>query len=124
MKDKNLVINKETYGLLIQSLTHRNILLEAIKLVEEAADKQILISNRRITKLRNRFDNLELKNDAIPVDPELWVELKDILKIGRIAYRISLKYVVDINILIRPSELCARTRVCVFLMFYGCCGRA
>ena len=74
MKDKNIVIHKETYGLLIQSLTHRDMLVEAIKLVEEAADKDIVISNRHIKKLRNRFENLEIQNDAIPEDPHAWVK--------------------------------------------------
>jgi len=81
MKDRNLEPDKHAYGFLIQSLSHRNMLVEAIKLLEEAHDKGIVVSNRHIKKLRAHCEKLGVEHPAIYPDPDAWV--KDVKEIRR-----------------------------------------
>jgi hypothetical protein len=81
MKERDLPINGKIYGTLIQSLTHRDQLVEALQLLEEASSKQIHISNTFIKKLRNRCEKLGVTHPDIPEDPERWVkEVKEFRK--------------------------------------------
>ena len=50
--------DSETYGLLIESLTHRQMYVEALNFLEEASDKNVHIPNRHIRLLRTRCEKL------------------------------------------------------------------
>lgn len=74
MKDRELAPTGKIYGTLIQSLTHRDKLVEALQLLEEAHKLDIHISNTYIKKLRNRCENLGVTHPYIPDDPNQWAK--------------------------------------------------
>lgn len=79
MKARGLKPDKETYGILVESLSHREDLVKATKILEEASDSGIQISNRHIKKLRSRFNKLNLTHPNIYPDPNAWAkEVKEI----------------------------------------------
>lgn len=81
MKARGLVPTRETYGLLIQSLSNRDSLVEALHLLEEATAQGLKISNTYIKKLRARCAKLGVEHPDVYPDPNLWVrEVKDVRK--------------------------------------------
>jgi hypothetical protein len=73
MKARDLKPTGKIYGHLIQSLTHRDELVEALQLLEEASEEKIHISNTFIKKLRRRCEKLGVTHPNLPQDPEQWV---------------------------------------------------
>jgi hypothetical protein len=73
MKQRDLKPNGKIYGHLIQSLTHRDELVDALKLLEEASIEKIHISNTYLKKLRRRCEKLGVSHPDMPEDPEQWV---------------------------------------------------
>jgi pentatricopeptide repeat protein len=81
MKERGLEPSRETYGLLIQSLSNRDSLVEALHLLEESTAKGLKISNTYIKKLRARCAKLGVDHPDVYPDPHLWVkEVKDVRK--------------------------------------------
>jgi hypothetical protein len=81
MKERDLPVTGKIYGTLIQTLTHRDQLVEALQLLEEATEKKIHISNTFLKKLRNRCEKLNVSHPDLPEDPEKWVkEVKEFRK--------------------------------------------
>jgi hypothetical protein len=77
--EKGLTPSPETYGLLVHSATCRNMLPEALLLVEEAAAKNIKLENRSLQNLRQRLKKLGISHPDMPPDPKQWVwDLKKI----------------------------------------------
>jgi len=74
MEQKGLMNDSETYGLLILSLTKRDMYVEALQLLEEASDKKINIPNRHIKALRARCENLGILHPDMPDDPHQWIK--------------------------------------------------
>ena len=68
----------ETYGMLIQSLTHRDMVVESLQLLEEATKNHIEIADRHIRYLRSRCASLGIKHPNMPLDPREWA--KDVKK--------------------------------------------
>ena len=63
-----------TYGLLIESLTHRDMLVDALKLLEEATEKKIKIPERHVKVLRARCKTLRVVHPDMPADPTQWAK--------------------------------------------------
>lgn len=74
IEKKMMVPDSETYGLLIESLTHRDRIADSLKLLEEAAERSITIRERHLRVLRNRCKNLGVAHPNIPADPNQWVK--------------------------------------------------
>ena len=81
MKERDIIPSGKTYGSLIQSYCHRDRLVDALQLLEEAHDQKIHISNTYIKKLRNRCETLGLSHPYIPPDPDQWI--KDVQEVRR-----------------------------------------
>lgn len=79
MKQRGITPDRETYGMLVATLSHRDELLRAAHILEEAHSNGIQISNRHIKKLRARFNKLNVQHPNIFPDPNLWV--KDFKKV-------------------------------------------
>jgi pentatricopeptide repeat protein len=77
--EKKLTPLSETYGLFIQSFTHRDMIVESLKLLEESARYKLTLPERDIRMLRNRCNKLEVTHPNLPADPIAWV--KDVKKI-------------------------------------------
>ena len=71
---QGLVVDGMTYGLLIESLTHRDRLVEALKLLEEVTEKKIKIPERHVKILRARCKTLRVVHPDMPVDPSQWAK--------------------------------------------------
>jgi pentatricopeptide repeat protein len=74
MKSRGISPDRETYGLIVATLTHRDDLVKAVQVLEEADENGIQISNRHIKKLRARFNKLNIRHPNIFPDPNLWVK--------------------------------------------------
>jgi pentatricopeptide repeat protein len=73
MKEKNIIPASNTYGLLIESFTHRHEPKKALQLLEEAKKKGIKVHERNLRVLRVRCQKLGLYSPAMPKDPNEWV---------------------------------------------------
>jgi len=64
-----------TYGLLLQSLCHREQLVEALQLLEEAAQKKVKVPERHLCFLRSRCRTLGIRHPQLREedDPKQWV---------------------------------------------------
>ena len=71
---QNLTPNSDTYGILIDNLTRREMIVEALKLVEESAHNNIKILEKHMKILRGRCANLHVTHPDIPEDPNKWVK--------------------------------------------------
>ena len=74
MKERNLRADREVYGILINSLSHRDRLVEALQLLETAAAEGLKIQNCHIKKLRARCAKLGVEHPDIYPDPNEWVK--------------------------------------------------
>jgi pentatricopeptide repeat protein len=72
--DGGLIPCGTSYGLLIESLTHRNELVKALKLLEEAAEVGALpsVPEKHLKHLRARCTNLRIVHPDMPSDPRAW----------------------------------------------------
>jgi len=73
-QSKGIVPHKDSYGLILQSLTHREMLVEALKVLEEASLDQCTIQEGHLRFLRSRCEKLGIKHPNIPADPKQWVK--------------------------------------------------
>jgi len=71
---KGIIPHKDSYGLILQSLTHREMLVEALKVLEEASLDQRRIPEGHLRYLRSRCEKLGIKHPNIPADPKQWVK--------------------------------------------------
>lgn len=79
MKGLGMVPDAESYGIVIQSLSHRDKLVEAIQIFEEAVESQTTIPEEHIKKLRARCEKFGIKHPNIPPDPDQWAkDVKDV----------------------------------------------
>ena len=74
MEQKGLMNDSETYGILITSLTKRDMYIEALKFLEEATDKNVHIPNRHVKLLRARCEKLGIVHPNMPEDPHQWIK--------------------------------------------------
>lgn len=74
MMNDNMIPHCETYGLLIDSYTRRDMLVEALKLLEEAKSKNLTVPNKFLKVLRGRCTNLNVNHPDIPEDPNKWAK--------------------------------------------------
>lgn len=78
---KNIVPGREAYGMLLQSLTNRNMLEQALLTLEECSDKGVKIQERNIKKLRARCEDLGVIHPNLPANPAAWVKaVKEVRK--------------------------------------------
>jgi pentatricopeptide repeat protein len=73
MKENSIVPSANTYGLLIESFTHRHEPKKALQLLEEAKKKGIKVHERNLRVLRVRCQKLGLYSPAMPKDPNEWI---------------------------------------------------
>jgi hypothetical protein len=79
MIEHNITPDGPTYGLLIETHLHRDLVVESIKLLEESAQRNVKIPERHLRFLRNRCSTLGIKHPDLPADPNQWVkDTKDI----------------------------------------------
>lgn len=78
---KNISVAAESYGILVESFMHRGNLIDALKVVEEAADRNIKIPEYSLRHIRSRCKKLGIEHPNISEDPNQWV--KDIKKMRR-----------------------------------------
>jgi len=64
----------EAYGLLIESWAHRRELVESLKLLEEATDKNIRIHERFIRNLRAQCEKLGVVHPNMPPNSRQWIK--------------------------------------------------
>ena len=74
MKSLQIQPTRETYGLLIRDYTARDMIVDALHILEEASDKNILIHGRNLEILRNRCSSLGIKHPNLGDDPKAWVK--------------------------------------------------
>ena len=63
-----------SFGMLINTRTHRGDLPEALNLLEEATKLNLRINERHLKMLRARCVALGVKHPNMPADPELWLK--------------------------------------------------
>jgi len=80
MTQRGLVPDSTTVGLLIESATHRGLVVEALRLLEEATEKKVTIPEKNLRYLRSRCTSLGVSHPDMRADPLQWV--KD-LKVAR-----------------------------------------
>ncbi len=68
------VADSASYGLILESLSHRNLVVDAFKLLEESADRQVVLSEKHLKVLRGRCDSLGVSHPNMPDDPKGWVK--------------------------------------------------
>jgi pentatricopeptide repeat protein len=79
MKNLNMIPDSDTYGIVIQSLSHRDKLVEALKLLEDASEHGVVIDEENLKKLRVRCEKFGIKHPNMPADPNQWVkDVKDV----------------------------------------------
>ena len=71
----------EIHGMLIESFTHRNMIVEALKELEEATANGLKVSEKHLRQLRNRCNKLGVKHPDMPADPHQWI--KDLKQVRR-----------------------------------------
>jgi pentatricopeptide repeat protein len=62
-----------TYGMLMESLSHRDMLVEALQLLEEASDSKVKVPEKHLRYLRSRCRTLGINHPNMRADPKLWV---------------------------------------------------
>jgi hypothetical protein len=70
----NMIPGREAYGMLLQSLTNRNMLEQALLTLEECSDRGVKIQERNIKKLRSRCESLGIVHPDLPANPAAWVK--------------------------------------------------
>jgi hypothetical protein len=70
----DMLPGREAYGMLLQSLTNRNMLEQALLTLEECSDRGVKIQERNIRKLRARCESLGIVHPNLPADPAAWVK--------------------------------------------------
>lgn len=70
---KNIMLLGESYGILIESCMHRDKVVEALKLFEEASSKKLRINEKYLKVLRGRCRNLRVEHPDLANDPNQWV---------------------------------------------------
>jgi pentatricopeptide repeat protein len=71
---KDKAYNPECFGLMVESYTHRNMIVEALQVLEEAKELNMRIPERNLTILRNTCRNLGVAHPDMPPDPKQWVK--------------------------------------------------
>jgi pentatricopeptide repeat protein len=71
--------DKEFFGMLIEALTHRGDIPQALKLLEEMTALDIKVKDYHLRKLRARCQSLGVTHPDMPEDPLQWV--KDVKRI-------------------------------------------
>jgi pentatricopeptide repeat protein len=66
--------DSETYGLIVESMAHRNMVVEGLKLLEEATEKRVRIPERHMKFLRARCEKLGIQHPDMPPNPKQWVK--------------------------------------------------
>jgi pentatricopeptide repeat protein len=73
MKEKGVVPDEETYGLLINSYVGKGQVVDALKVLEDAAARKVEVPEKHLRALRGRCENLGVKHPDIPPNPLQWV---------------------------------------------------
>lgn len=68
------IADKNSYGMVVRSLTHRKDIVGALKLVEEAHKDGLTLSNRYVKLLRTTCENMGLTHPHLIPDPNEWVK--------------------------------------------------
>lgn len=74
VKNKKLVPFGRTYGILIESQTKRNMIVEALKNLEEATSLNVKVPERHVKWLRLRCASLGIVHPDMPADPIAWAK--------------------------------------------------
>jgi pentatricopeptide repeat protein len=64
----------DSFGIVIHSLSKRNMVVEALKVLEEAAYAKVRVPERHLRDLRRVCRKLGVKHPDMPVDPTLWLQ--------------------------------------------------
>jgi pentatricopeptide repeat protein len=81
MMSAKMVPDSSAFGWIIQALFHRDLIVEAIKVLEQAAAHNVSIPERDMRYLRARCEGLGITHPNITKDPQQWV--KDVKLIRR-----------------------------------------
>jgi len=63
-----------TFGILINTLTHRGELPEALNLLEEATKLNLKVNDKHLKLLRARCESLGVRHPHLPANPQEWVK--------------------------------------------------
>ena len=74
MFEKNLKPDSASFGMIIESLTQRDKIVEALQHLEQSADLGVKIPEKNIRILRARCKNLGISHPHLPPDPKAWVK--------------------------------------------------
>lgn len=74
MRERKLVPTSNTFGLLMQTYSQHGLIVEALKVLEEATDRKVQLSERHVRHLRARCLKLGIKHPNMPADPLLWAK--------------------------------------------------
>jgi pentatricopeptide repeat protein len=74
MQALQLVPTQESFGLLVRAFTHRDMIVEALQMVEEAKRNNVPILERNLTVLRNRCKKLGVTHPDLGPDPLAWAK--------------------------------------------------
>ena len=80
MQSRAIVGDGVLYGMLIEALTHRELLAEALLLLEFCADSGVIgsgpirVPERFVRMLRSRCARIGVRHPDMPADPALWVK--------------------------------------------------
>jgi hypothetical protein len=81
MKNLGFIPDRVTYGMIIEAYTHRHMIVEALKQLEEASAYNHIIPERHLSVLRITCKNLGVQHPNMPDDPNQWI--KDAKKIRK-----------------------------------------
>jgi pentatricopeptide repeat protein len=71
---RGLIPTTESYGLLIRAHSHRQQIVEALKVLEEARNNGVPVHDRNLKFLRSRCHSLGVSHPDMPPDPTAWVK--------------------------------------------------
>lgn len=72
--NRGVALCGSTYGLLLESLTRRSMIVDAIKIFEESLDKKVTLPEKHLRFFRSRCKKLHVVHPDMPADPNLWVK--------------------------------------------------
>jgi len=95
MRANKLVPRGKTYGSLVQACIQRNLVVEALKVLEEASAINVKLPENHIRHLRSRCKSLGIKHPDVPADPLQWV--KDVKLVRRQQKNASQRFIEPIR---------------------------
>ena len=74
MKQNQIIPHSDSYGYIIESYVHRNMLVEALQTLEEAKSYNVSLAEKHLRQLRTRCEKLKIVHPDVPPDPLKWAK--------------------------------------------------